>query len=80
MNEHNRAETGKLARSAKWVIRQLLLDVESKQTEIEFHDAEEGGHVVSYRLISGNEATVEEFAKKLSIKKEENRLEVQHGE
>lgn len=80
MSEHNRKESGKLARGAKWVIRQLLLEVESRQTEIELHDAEPGGYVVFYRLLRGEEATVQEFARKLGILKNGNRLEVRRGE
>ena len=80
MTDHNRNETGKLSRGAKWVIRQLLLEIENRQTEIELYDAEEDGFVVFYRLISGNEAVVEEFAQKLKIKKEDKRLEVRHGD
>lgn len=78
MNEHNRIESGKLDDGAKWVIRQLLLEVESRNTEIELYDAELEGYVIFYRLLSGGEAVVEEFAQKLSIKKDGNRLEVQH--
>jgi len=79
MTEHNQNETAKLADGAKWVIRQLLLEIESRSTEIELYDAEEGGHIIFYRLISGDYGTVAEFAKKLSIKKDDKRLEVQHG-
>ena len=79
MSEHNRKESAKLADGAKWVIRQLLLEVETRNTEIELFDAKPGGYVVFYRLLSGPEAIVEEFARKLSIKKTGNRLEVQHG-
>ena len=79
MTEHNRNESKKLARGAKWVIRQLLLELESRQTEIELYDAEEYGYVVYYQLISGSEALVAEFAEKLGIIKTANRLEVQHG-
>jgi hypothetical protein len=79
MTDHNREETGRLARGAKWVIRQLLLEVESRQTEIELYDAAPEGYVIFYRLLSGQESVVEEFAQKLSIKKEGNRLEVRHG-
>jgi len=79
MTEHNREETAKLAQGAKWVIRQLLLEVESRQTEIELFDAEPNGYVISYRLVSGQESVVEEFAQKLGIKKTGNRLEVKHG-
>jgi hypothetical protein len=78
MTKHNRIESGKLADGAKWVIRQLLLEVESRNTEIELYDAEADGYVIFYRLISGSEAIVDEFAQKLSIKKNGNRLEVQH--
>ena len=80
MNEHNKNETAKLKRGAKWVIRQLLLEIEERQTQIEFYDAEEKGYVIYYRLISGDEALVEEYARKLSIKKDGNRLEVNKGE
>jgi hypothetical protein len=79
MNEHNRQESGKLERAAKWVIRQLLLEVESRGTEIELYDAQEGGYIVFYRLISGSDATVEEYAGKLSINKNGQQLEVQNG-
>lgn len=79
MSEHNRAETAKLARGAKWVIRQLLLEVETRQTEIELFDAVPEGFAISYRLLSGEEAVVEEFAQKLGILKNGNRLEVKHG-
>ena len=80
MNEHNRNQSNKLVRSAKWVIRQLLLEIESRQTEIELYDPEEDGYVVFYRLISGDEATVVEFAEKLNIQKDGNRLEVNRGD
>ena len=79
MTEHNREESAKLAQGAKWVIRQLLLELESRQTEIELFDAEPQGHAISYRLISGQESVVEEFSAKLSIMKNGNRLEVRHG-
>jgi len=79
MTEHNREETDKLAQGAKWVIRQLLLEVESRQTEIELHDAVTDGHGISYRVISGQETVVNEFAQKLGIKKNGNRLEVKDG-
>ena len=80
MTEHNRKETAKLARGAKWVIRQLLLEVETRNTQIEFYDAEPGGYVIFYNLLSGDDAVVTEFADKLNIQKQDNRLEVQHGE
>ena len=35
MTEHNRIESDKLNDSAKWVIRQLLLEIETQNTEIE---------------------------------------------
>ena len=79
MTEHNRTESAKLKSGAKWVIRQLILEVESRNTEIELIDAEPEGHVIFYRLLSGEEAIVEEFAQKLSIGKQDNRLEVQHA-
>ncbi|MFQ5823581.1 MAG: hypothetical protein ACE5JB_05955 [bacterium] len=79
MTEHNRNESAKLSDGAKWVIRQLLLEVESRNTKIELYDAQQDGFVIFYRLISGDDTIVEEFAKKLSIKKTGNRLEVQHG-
>lgn len=79
MTEHNREETAKLARGAKWVIRQLLLEVETRQTEIELFNAVPEGFAISYRLLSGEEAVVEEFAQKLGILKNGNRLEVKHG-
>lgn len=79
MSEHNRTETAKLARGAKWVIRQLLLEVETRQTEIELFDAVPEGFAISYRLLAGDEAVVEEFAQKLGILKNGNRLEVKHG-
>ena len=79
MSEHNRQESAKLADGAKWVIRQLLLEVESRGTEIELFNAAPGGYVVFYRLLSGNEALVAEFADKLGIQKNGDRLEVQHG-
>jgi hypothetical protein len=79
MTDHNREETAKLAQGAKWVIRQLLLEVESRQTEIELFDAVQDGFVIFYRLLSGQESVVEEFAQKLGIKKDGNRLEVKHG-
>lgn len=79
MTEHNREETAKLARGAKWVIRQLILEVESRQTEIELFDAHAEGFAVSYRLLAGEEAVVAEFAQKLGIAKTGNRLEVKHG-
>ena len=78
MSDHNRIESAKLADGAKWVIRQLLLEVESRNTEIELYDAEPAGYVIFYRLLSGSEAVVDEFAQKLSIKKNGSRLEVQH--
>jgi len=80
MTEHNREESRKLAQGAKWAIRQLLLEVESRQTEIELHDAETDGHVIFYRLLSGQEDVVKEFAEKLGIKKNDNCLEVKHGD
>jgi hypothetical protein len=79
MTEHNREESAKLAQGAKWVIRQLLLEVESRQTEIELFNAEPNGYVIFYRLLSGQEAVVEEFAQKLGVKKNGDRLEVKHG-
>ena len=79
MSEHNRQETAKLADGAKWVIRQLLLEVESRGTEIELFNAAPGGFVVFYRLLAGKEALVVEFADKLGIQKNGDRLEVQHG-
>lgn len=79
MTDHNREESAKLAQGAKWVIRQLLLEVESRQTEIELFDAVQDGFVIFYRLLSGQESVVEEFAQKLGIKKDGNRLEVKHG-
>jgi len=79
MNSHNQIESAKLADGAKWVIRQLLLEIESRDTDIELYDAEQDGHIIHYRLISGDDGTVAEFAKKLSIKKDDNMLEVQHG-
>ncbi len=79
MTEHNREETAKLARGAKWVIRQLILEVESRQTEIELFDAQADGFAVSYRLLAGDETVVAEFAQKLGIQKTGNRLEVKHG-
>ncbi|KAA0228792.1 hypothetical protein EDS67_12915 [candidate division KSB1 bacterium] len=79
MSEHNRTEAAKLARGAKWVIRQLLLEVETRQTEIELFNAVPEGFAISYRLLSGEEAVVEEFAQKLGILKNGNRLEVKHG-
>lgn len=79
MTDHNREETAKLAQGAKWVIRQLLLEVESRQTEIELFDAVQDGFVIFYRLLSGQESVVEEFAQKLGIKKDGKRLEVKHG-
>ena len=79
MDEHNQQESGKLAQGAKWVIRQLLLELENRQTTIKLYDAEPNGHVIYYQLIAGEEALVVEFAQKLSIKKEDNRLEVRHG-
>ena len=78
MNEHNRTETAKLASGAKWVIRQLLLEVETRDTEIELYDAVPGGYVVFYKLLSGEDAVVSEFANKLNVKKQGNRLEVRH--
>lgn len=79
MTEHNREETAKLASGAKWVVRQLLLEVESRQVEIELFDAELNGYGISYRLVTGQESVVEEFAQKLGIKKTGQRLEVKHG-
>ena len=78
MTEHNRNETAKLARGAKWVIRQLLLEVETRDTEIELYDATPDGYVIFYRLLSGEEVIVSEFAGKLNIQKQGNRLEVHH--
>jgi hypothetical protein len=80
MTEHNKIESGKLARGAKWVIRQLLFEIEARRTEIELHDAEEAGYVIYYKLISGDENIVEEYAQKLSIGKDNNRLEVNRGD
>lgn len=77
--EQNLQESGKLAQGAKWVIRQLLLELENRRTPIELYDAEPNGHVIYYRLISGQEAVVADFAQRLSIQKTGNRLEVQHG-
>ncbi|MGH7491300.1 MAG: hypothetical protein ACREOO_02770 [bacterium] len=79
MSEHNRQETAKLADGAKWVIRQLLLEVESRGTEIELFNAAPRGYVVFYRLLTGSEGLVAEFAEKLGIQKNGDRLEVQHG-
>lgn len=79
MTEHNREETAKLAQGAKWVVRQLLLEVESRQVEIELFDAELNGYGISYHLVTGQESVVEEFAQKLGIKKIGQRLEVKHG-
>jgi hypothetical protein len=79
MSEHNRQETAKLADGAKWVIRQLLLEVETRGTEIELFNAAAGGYVIFYRLVSGSEAVVAEFAQRLGIQKSGDRLEVQHG-
>lgn len=79
MTENNKNETGKLARGAKWVIRQLLLELETRNTEVELFDAEKDGYVIFYRMITGKEDLVDEFAGKLSIGKKNNRLEVQHG-
>ncbi|MFH1943932.1 MAG: hypothetical protein ABIL68_17655 [bacterium] len=79
MEEHNQNESSKLSDGAKWVIRQLLLEVECRNTRIDLYDAEEGGYVVFYRLVSGDDSVVEEYARKLSIQKSGNRLEVQHG-
>lgn len=80
MTELNQKETAKLVDGAKWVIRQLLLEVETRNTNIELYDAEQNGYMIFYRLISGEEAIVKEFAQKLNIQKQGNRLEVQHGE
>lgn len=79
MSEHNRNETAKLARGAKWVVRQLVLEVQTRGTEIELFDAVPEGFAISYRLLSGEEAVVDEFAQKLDILKDGNRLEVKHG-
>jgi hypothetical protein len=79
MGEHNLNESSKLSDGAKWVIRQLLLELESRNTEIELYDVEVGGYVVFYQLVSGDDSVVEEYAQKLSIQKSGNRLEVQHG-
>ena len=79
MSEHNRQESAKLADGAKWVIRHLLLEVESRGTEIELFNAAPGGFFVFYRLLAGKEALVVEFADKLGIQKNGDRLEVQHG-
>ena len=78
MTEHNQKETAKLASGAKWVIRQLLLEVEARDTEIELYDAVPGGYVVFYKLLSGKDAVVSEFANILNIKKQGHRLEVRH--
>ena len=80
MTKHNQKETAKLARGAKWVIRQLLLEIETRDTEIELYDAVPKGYVIFYRLLSGEEAVVTEFASKLNIEKQGNRLEVGHGQ
>lgn len=79
MTEHNKTETARLARGAKWVIRQLLLELETRDTEIELYDAVPKGYVIFYRLLAGQEAVVTEFANKLNIKKQGNRLEVAHA-
>lgn len=79
MTDHNRLESAKLARGAKWAIRQLLLETESRNTEIKLYDAKKEGFVVFYDFIAGDEAVVEEFAQKLLIQKIGNRLEVQHA-
>lgn len=79
MTDHNRNESGKLARGAKWVIRQLLLELESRNTEITLRDAAPQGYSIFYDLAAGEEALVEEFAQKLGIRKNGDRLEVQHG-
>lgn len=78
MTEHNKKETAKLARGAKWVIRQLLLEIETRDTEIELYDAAPKGYVIFYRLRSGEDAVVTEFAAKLNIQKQGHRLEVGH--
>lgn len=79
MTEHNKNETQKLDDGARWVIRQLLFDTEQRNVEIELYDAEPNGYVVYYHLISGNDAVVKEYAQKLGIQIQANRLEVQHG-
>jgi len=78
MTDHNRKETAKLARGAKYVIRQLLKDIETRDTEIELYDAVPKGYVIFYKLLSGEDAVVSEFAAKLNIQKQGNRLEVGH--
>jgi hypothetical protein len=78
MTEHNRKETAKLTSGAKWVIRQLLLEVETRDTEVELYDAVPGGYVIFYKLLSGEDAVVSEYANKLNIQKQGNRLEVRH--
>jgi len=79
MNQLNRDESAKLNNGAKWVIRQLLLEIESRGVKVELYDAAPDGFIIYYRLISGDDSLVNEFAGKLSIRKEGNRLEVQHG-
>lgn len=78
MNNHDNKEWTKLNDEAKWIIRQLLFELESRHVNIELYDAEKNGYVVYYRLLSGQDQLVVEFAEKLSIIKQGDRLEVKH--
>lgn len=76
MNIPNNKEWSKLNEAAKWIIRQLLFEVESRKVNIEFHDPVVNGYVIYYDLLFGQDDVVAEFAQKLSINKQGNRLEV----
>ncbi len=78
MNNHDNKEWAKLNDGAKWIIRQLLFELESRNVNIELYDAEDNGFVIYYRLFAGEDDPVVEFAEKLSIIKQGNRLEVKH--
>jgi hypothetical protein len=76
MNNQHNAEWQKLHDEAKWIIRQLVFELESRNVCIELYDAESGGFVIYFRLVSGQEDKVAEYAEKLSINKQGHRLEV----
>jgi hypothetical protein len=75
MNMPNKEWT-KLNDEAKWIIRQLVFEVESRKVNIELFDPVENGYAISYYLLSGRDDVVAEYAEKLSIVKQGNRLEV----
>jgi hypothetical protein len=79
MNNQYNAEWQKLHDEAKWIIRQLVFELESRNVCIELYDAEPDGFVIYFRLVSGQEEKIAEYAEKLSILKQGQRLEVQHA-